>query len=146
MKLLHALVIYVGVAAFFLAVVTGVAFLVQERRLKLKDPTVLRSGAIPLEMLDRVNLWAVIVGFALFSVGMLQGVFLAQRFWKGFWEGDASVVGSIVTWAAYAVVLWLRITAGLRGRRVVFMSVMSFLLVIFTVVGVNYCVVSRHLF
>ena len=143
---LHALVIFASYVAFFVAVVTGVTFLIQERRLKRKDPAILRASTVPLELLDRVNWWAVLIGFSLFSFGMVHGLFLAKRNWGSFWSGDPKEVWSGLTLAAYALVLALRLTAGLRGRRVVFMSVMSFLLVIFTFVGVNYFVGGRHVF
>ena len=142
----HAAVIFASYAAFFLALVTGVAFLAQERRLKRKDPRVIRSNLIPIEVLDRVNRWAVIVGFLLFSLGMVEAQILAEKSWGSFWLLDPKVVFCGLTWIAYATVLWLRVTVGLRGRRVVFMSVMSFLLVMFTFVGVNYFIGGKHVF
>ena len=142
---LHAAVLFASYAAFFLAVVTGVLFLVQERWLKRKDPRVLRM-VLPLDLLDRVNLWAVLVGFALFSLGMVQGLLLARSRWGTFWNGDPKEVWSLATLLAYAAVLGFRISVGLRGRRIVFLSVVSFLLVLFTFVGVNYLVGGRHVF
>mgnify|MGYP001593864766 CR=1 FL=1 len=143
---LHALVIFASYIAFFAAVVSGVGFLVQESRLKRKDPRVLRGQGIPLELLDRTNGISVVIGFALFSVGMIQGHLLAKRNWGSYWSGDPKEIWSLLTWAAYAAVLGLRLTAGLKGRRVVFMSVMSFLLVMFTFVGVNYLMGGKHVF
>ncbi|MBI3616235.1 MAG: cytochrome c biogenesis protein CcsA [Candidatus Omnitrophica bacterium] len=142
---LHAAVLFASYAAFFVAVVTGVLFLVQERRLKRKDPRVLQA-VLPLELLDRVNLWSVLVGFALFSFGMIQGFLLARTRWGAFWTGDPKEVWSLATLAAYAAVLGFRASVGLRGRRIVFLSVVSFLLVLFTFVGVNYFIGGRHVF
>lgn len=142
----HAALLYASYAAFFLALVTGLLFLAQERALKRKGPRVLQAPVLPLDWLDHVNLVAVVAGFALFSIGMLQGSRLARLEWGSYFNGDPKEMWSLVTWVAYAAVLGLRLTAGLRGRRVVFMSVMSFLLVIFTFVGVNYLVGGRHVF
>ena len=143
---LHAVVIFASYAAFFLAVLTGVLFLVQERRLKRKDSRILNSLTVPLDLLDQVNLWAVVAGFGLFSFGILRGVFLAKANWGAFWTWDPKEIASGVTWLAYAVVLVLRATVGLKGHRVVLLSVMSFLLVMFTFIGVNYFVGGRHVF
>jgi len=142
----HALVIFTSYVAFFMALMTGVVFLVQERRLKRKDPRILSAPTVPLELLDRLNLCAVVTGFSLFTIGMLQGSHLARVEWGSYFSGDPKEFWSLVTWVAYALVLGLRLTAGLKGRRVIFMSVMSFLLVIFTFVGVNYLVGGRHVF
>ncbi len=141
----HIGIIFLSFTAFFVAVVTGLLFLMQEGWLKRKDPRVLRCDMVPLEVLDRVNLWAVVIGFSLFSIGMIQALFLARAQWGSFWNADPMEVFSLITWGAYAFVLLLRLTAGLRGRRVVFMSVMSFLLVMFTCVGVNF-ITTRHVF
>ena len=142
----HAAIIFISYAAFLVAVLTGIAFLIQERWLKRKDSRVLSSPMISLEMLDQMNRWAVGIGFALFSFGVAQGLFLARANWGASWTWDPKEVWSLLTWAAYAVVLALRATVGLRGRRVVWMSVMSFVLVMFTFVGVNYFIGGRHVF
>ena len=142
----HAAIIFISYAAFLVAVLTGIAFLIQERWLKRKDSRVLSSPMISLEMLDQMNRWAVGIGFAFFSFGVVEGLFLARRNWGASWTWDPKEVWSLLTWAAYAVVLALRATVGLRGRRVVWMSVMSFVLVMFTFVGVNYFIGGRHVF
>ena len=142
----HALILFASYGAFFLALLTGLLFLVQERRIKRKDPRILQAHLLPLEFLDRVNLYAVVAGFSLFSFGMLQGSRLARLEWGSYFNGDPKELWSLITWAAYAAVLVLRLSRGLRGRRVVFMSVLSFALVLFTFVGVNHLVASRHAF
>ncbi len=143
---LHAGILFFSYAAFFLAVVSGLAFLIQEYRLKRKDPRFLNSMTLPLELLDRVNLYAVVAGFGLFTFGMVGGHLLARKEWGSFFSADPKVMSSLFTWAVYAMVLTLRLTVGLRGRRVVFMSVLSFGMVLFTFAGVNYWLGGRHVF
>ena len=143
---LHALIIFASYGAFFLALLTGMLFLLQERRIKRKDPCVLRAPLLPLELLDRVNLYAVVAGFTLFSIGMLQGSRLARLEWGAYFSGDPKELWSLITWAAYGVVLGLRLTRGLRGRRVVFLSVLSFALVLVTFIGAGHLMGSRHAF
>lgn len=143
----HAFIIFTSYAAFALALLTGVLFLAQESRLKRKDPTLLASRVVPLEMLDRINLYAVVAGFTLFSAGMLTGSRLARLEWGSYFNGDPKELWSLITWGAYAAVLALRLTRmASRGRRVVFLSVMSFALLAFTFLGVNYFTGTRHAF
>ena len=142
----HATVFFLSYLAFFVAVVSGLLFLVEEEGLKRKDPRILRSKAISLEALDRANLWAVVIGFSLFSAGMFEGHLLARTNWGAFWTGDPKEIWSLLTWGAYASLLGLRVTLGLRGRRLVILSLMSFLLVMFTFVGVNYWIGGKHVF
>lgn len=142
---IHATVLLASYLAFSLAVFSGVAFLVQERRLKRKDPALLRAPTLPLEVLDRLNWLGVVVGFILFSFGMIQGYLLARREWGAYFTGDPIEIWAELTWAAYAAVLALRLTVGLKGRRVVWLSVASFGLVLFTVVGVQFFIGTRHM-
>lgn len=142
----HAFILFASTAAFALALLTGVLFLAQESRLKRKDPTLLASRVVPLELLDRINLYAVVAGFTLFSAGMLTGSRLARLEWGAYFNGDPKELWSLITWGAYAAVLALRLTRGLRGRRVVFLSVMSFALLAFTFFGVNVLTGTRHTF
>jgi ABC-type transport system involved in cytochrome c biogenesis permease subunit len=142
----HAVILFASYLAFFIAVITGIAFLIQEGGLKRKDPNVLNGQAIPLELLDRVNWLAVTIGFFLFSFGVIQGHLLARWEWGTYFSGDPKELSSLVTWLAYALVLVLRWRMGLKGRRVVFLSVMAFAFVLFTFVGVNWILGSRHTF
>lgn len=146
MILSHAAVIFIGYFAFFLAVLTGFLFLIQERRLKRKDPTILSSRWVSLETLDRANLICLTVGFALFSIGTVEGFFLARTRWGSYFTADPKELWTLLTWGAYAWMLGLRLTRGFRGRRMIWMSLMSFLLVLFTFVGVNAWGGSRHVF
>lgn len=143
---LHATVLFTSYLAFFVALISGLLFLVQERGLKRKDPRLLSIRAAPLEALDRVNLFSLMVGFTLFTLGTFQGLLLARSNWGAYFTADPKEIWSGLTWGAYATLLLLRLTRGFRGRRMIFLSVMSFLLVIFTFLGVNYWVGSRHVF
>lgn len=143
----HAFILFASYAAFALALLTGVLFLAQESRLKRKDPTLLVSHVVPLELLDRINLYAVVAGFTLFSAGMLTGSRLARAEWGAYFNGDPKELWSLITWGAYLGVLALRLTRmASRGRRVVFLSVISFALLVFTFLGVNYFTGTRHAF
>ena len=142
----HAVIIFVSYAAFLLAVASGLLFLVQERLLKRKDPRILQASVLPLELLDRVNLFSVVVGFLLFTFGMVQGTVLARREWGAYFTADRKELASFLTWAAYAAVLGLRWRMGLRGRRVVMVSIVSFGLVLFTFIGVQSWFGGKHVF
>lgn len=141
---LHAAIFFASYAAFLAAVLTGVLYLVQERGLKRKDPAVLSRQWIPLEMLDRFNGLAVVGGFALYSFGLIQGYWLTRSEWGAFVAGDPVEIASYLAWAAYAAVLLLRLTVGLKGRRVILLSVMAFGFVVLTGLTIVFCVGSRH--
>ena len=141
---IHAALLFLSYAAFFVALISGIAFLNQEQRLKHKDPRLMRGGLLSLEAWDKINWTSVVAGFALFSVGIIQSLALAHREWGSFFNADPIELCALGTWAAYAIVLVLRLKVGLKGRRVVFLSVMAFGLVLFTLVGLSYMSGTRH--
>ncbi len=129
-------------AAFLLACVSAVAYLWQERRLKAKDPRLVVETAPSLEALDRLNYWAVVAGFLLFTAGVALGMRLAIRTWDALW--DPKFLVALATWGLYATLVYLRATSTLRGRRVALLSLLGFLLVVFLFIGVNFFLPSRH--
>ncbi len=129
-------------AAFLLACVSAVVYLWQERKLKRKDPRLIQQSAPSLEALDRLNYMAVVVGFVFFTVGVGLGLRLAIGAWDRVW--DAKLLSAGTTWVLYAVLVYVRATSTLRGRRVALLSVLGFLLVVFFFVGVTFVLPSRH--
>lgn len=140
----HMALALAGYAAFMAAGVSGLAYLSQERQLKRKNPAFLRRSVSSLETLDRVNLWALWAGFVLFTLGVLNGVWLARGGRVGW--GDPKTIFALATWAAYAVLLLVRTTTISRGPKVAALSVLCLLLVGFTFIGVNYLLETQHVF
>lgn len=132
-----------GDAAFVAAGASGLAYLSCERRLKAKDPAFLRAGGSSLETLDRLNLWALWLGFILFTLGLLDGLRLArlpagQAGGGQIGIGDPKTVFTLATWGAYAALLGVRTTTIARGPKVAALSVACLALVGLTFVGAKY--------
>ena len=138
---LHVGLALAGDAAFLLAGASGAIYLYQERQLKAKNPNCLRGGGSSLETLDRLNLTALWIGFVLFTLGVLDGAWLARG--RLGWS-DPKTVFTVATWGVYAVLLGVRTTALSRGPKVAAISILGVLLVGFTFVGVNTLLRSRH--
>ncbi len=141
---LHAAILFLSYAAFFVALISGIAFLKQEQRLKHKDPKLVGARILPLEAWDRINWTSVVAGFILYSIGMVQSLGLAHKEWGAFFNADPVELCALGTWVSYAAVLVLRLKVGLKGRRVIFLSVMSFGLVLFTLFALSYMSGTRH--
>lgn len=141
--LLHIGLALAGDAAFLAAGASGAVYLYQERQLKAKNPAFLRRGSSSLETLDRMNLAALWIGFVLFTLGVLDGAWLARG--RLGWT-DPKTVFTLATWGVYAVLLGVRTTALSRGPKIAAMSVLGVLLVGFTFIGVNTLLQSRHAF
>jgi HemX protein len=92
----HVIAATAGIALFALACAFGVMYLLQERELKQKRFGPLLTRLPSLHAMDRTNSLLVAVGFAVFTVALVSGSFLARSAWCSAWEWDGQQVASLV--------------------------------------------------
>lgn len=144
MLLLHTGSTLLSYAMFLVASVSGALFLVQERQIKRRRMGVLFHRLPPLDQLERVNVWAIGVGFALLTLGLGGGLFQSRLRAGDWWTGGALEILSATMWGCY-LVLWLaRLRQTMRGRRVAWLSVGMFCVVLATFIGVGTHVAFWH--
>jgi len=120
----HISIAILGLAAFAVAAGVAVMYLVMERQVKAKQFGLLFARLPPLQMLDEINRWLVLVGFIALSVTVATGALFAPL---GF---DAKVVVSLVGWGVFAALLNARYFAGWRGKRAAFLTISGFCMVL----------------
>jgi ABC-type uncharacterized transport system permease subunit len=141
---MHIFCALISYGAFLIAFISGLLFLIQEHQLKGKQMGSLFYRLPSLEQLDRLNLWAVAVGFVLFSVAVLCGMVVVYQLFGQWWTGDSKQVLSVGLWGWYLVLWLVRARSTLRGRRVALLSILGFSFVLFTFVGSRVVVQSGH--
>ncbi len=111
----HVAAAILGTAAFVLALVLSVLYLVQARQLKRKRFHPWLRRLPPLEQLDGLGLRVVVVGFALYSLSIVLGTFRAWQ--QVALHFDPRILFALGTWAVYALMLQGRVTAGWQGMK-----------------------------
>jgi cytochrome c-type biogenesis protein CcsB len=144
--LIHVGTIFIGNGAFAVAFLAGIMVLIQERQIKSKHFGLFYHRLPSLEVLDSLNYNCLILGFPLLTLGMLSGAIFAQYTLGTFWRWDPKEVWSLITWLIYAVLLHGRLVAGWRGRRSAMISIVGFLVLTFSFLGVNFFVKGYHSF
>ena len=144
MVLIHLTCSLLSYAAFLIAFVAGVLFLVQERQLKQKHLGMLFHQLPSLNLLDRANFLAIGMGFALLSIGLACGLVGARAWYGRWWSWDPKECLTALLWIAYLVLWLVRLRSTLRGRRVALLSILGFALVLFTFIGVTRLLPSWH--
>ncbi len=136
----HVVTSFLGYAAF--AISFGVS-LVYLYVIKKKNQT--QDSLLPnQETLEDINYKAIVVGFLLFTLGVLTGAVWANYAWGTYWSWDPKETWSLITWIVYAILLHARYTGRLVGRRMAFISIAGFVAVVFTYWGVNYLLSGLH--
>lgn len=123
----------VGVSVGFVA---SVMYLVQAWRLQAKMPPGQGLRLLSLERLETMNRRALNLAFPLLTAGLLSGLALMEGLHG--WT-DPKVIGVALLWLLFAVLLYLRYGAHLRGRRLALLTILAFALLVITLVAP-----SRH--
>jgi ABC-type uncharacterized transport system permease subunit len=130
----HHLTSFGGAVFFAIAAAGGLMYVMASDRLRNKKPAVRYLGS--LERLERLNMNAVTIGFALLTVGIITGAIemVHQKMPTSTWK----VVLAGCVWVIYAVVLHAPINPVFRGRRAAALSVLGFVLMIGVLVAVQF--------
>jgi ABC-type uncharacterized transport system permease subunit len=135
----HISALLAAYAGLGFSLLASVLYLVQERRLKSKlKPNQDSWGAPldwlpPLDTLERIAHAMLLFGFPCMTVGLILGAVLVQETSLGAsYFLDPKVIASFAMWGVYVLLLFLRRTAGLRGRKAAYLSgaVLAFMLAV----------------
>jgi ABC-type uncharacterized transport system permease subunit len=133
MLTLHIGANVLGLVAFALAFVAGLAYMVQESLLRRRQLTGVFQRLPSLGVLDTIGLRSVLTGFPLLTFGMVTGTFwLLRADGSQFYVSQAL---GLVAWAIYAGVIVLRVAAGWQGRKAAVGTMMGFLFTLLVLVG-----------
>jgi ABC-type uncharacterized transport system permease subunit len=145
----HIAFLLAAYASLAFSMVASFLYLVQERRLKshlvlaghpnprsqnrdLGQPRPIfgREFLPPLDTLERIAHATLLFGFPCMTLGLLVGSLLAQESVGPAYFFDAKVLLSFAMWVLYVVLLYIRRSAGLRGRRAAYLSSGVFLVIL----------------
>ncbi len=143
---IHTILAFLGDAAFAMACGIGIMYLIQERNVKSRRLSTLFQKLPSLQTLDEINYHLITLGFPLLTLAMITGVIWANSAWGTYWRWDPKEVWSLITWIIYALVLHLRLTVGWRGKKAAILSIIGFIIVIFTFFGVTLILKGQHVF
>ena len=118
--IVHVFFALAGVIAFTTAGVTAALYLRQATLLKRKQLDKL-STLPSLGRLDQLGFRAMLIGFPLYSAGLILGS--AQALSSGLIK--ASDLIAISSWVIYGGLLQARLTAGWRGRRAAWLTLLA---------------------
>ena len=125
---LHIALLLAAYAALLVSLLASVLYLIQERRLKQKSPTI--SWLPPLETTDQIALRSLLLGLPCMTAGLLIGSLIAQATVGSTYFRYPKILLAFAMWLAYVAMIYIRRHAGLRGRRAVYLSSFVFVVVL----------------
>jgi ABC-type uncharacterized transport system permease subunit len=124
----HIALIFAAYAALVVSLLASLLYLVQERRLKSKAPSL--PWLPPLETTDQIALKSLLFGLPCMTGGLLIGSWIAQQTIGARYFLDPKILLAFAMWFAYCLMIFIRRHSGLRGRRAIYLSSFVFLVVL----------------
>jgi len=72
------------------------------------------------------------------TLALLAGIVWAEKEFYVRWQSDPKVISAFLTWGIYLLLIYLRLTAGWRGKKAALLSMAGFLSALFAFFGANY--------
>lgn len=148
---LHIGPLFASLGLLTLAAGAALLFLHMDRKIKAKTRLSDFDRGLPaLGAYDRVNSLAIVVGFPLYTIGVVSGFIWAPIAWGrddaifGTW--DPKEIFSLFQWFLYAAAFYLRVMRGWRGRKAALMILAIFCVALFSFLGVNMFMPTHHSF
>jgi len=95
--------------------------------------------------LDEISYRAIAIGFPIFTLGaLIFAMIWAHYAWGRFWAWDPKEVWALITWLFYSAYLHFRLSKGWQGKKSSWLAVIGFVIVMFTLVGVNLIISGLH--
>ncbi len=146
----HGTAIVLGGASITFATATAFLYLLGTRKLKRKEVSQV-LGKIPnIERLERLNLFGIRAGFVLITIGLISGFGLiwfrsaVLEMRLSDWLADSKSLCTIAAWVLLGVILALNRLLLLKGKSRAYMTIGSFALVLFAILGVTILGLTRH--
>jgi len=118
----HIAALLAAYAALIFSLLASLLYLTQERRLKSKRSPGFLNWLPPLDTMDQIAQKTLVLGFHCMTIGLFAGSIIAQESVGPAYFADPKIWLSFVMWGLYVVMLFIRRSAGLRGRRAAYIS------------------------
>lgn len=96
------------------------------------------------DLLDRVAYRTTLVGFPLYSIGIICGAIWAEAAWGRFWGWDPKETVSFIAWVLYAAYLHARATTYWKITTASWINIAALAVTLFNMFAINYVVSGLH--
>ncbi|MCK9273564.1 MAG: c-type cytochrome biogenesis protein CcsB [Syntrophales bacterium] len=135
----HVVSSFLAYACFAISFITSILYLIRVRagrRIERILPD--------YDVFDDLGYRITSIGFVLLSLGIITGAVWADTAWGRYWGWDPKETWSLITWMIYGAYIHARLARGWKGTSMALISIIGFIAVIFTYLGVNYILSGLH--
>jgi ABC-type transport system involved in cytochrome c biogenesis permease subunit len=153
---IHVSSLLFAYASFALACVIGITYVLLFKEIKAKHLGFFYARLPSLQVLDRMNQRAIVIGWMFLTIGMIVGAVWAAQARGGYAAGDPRVQAmslqdpkifvALVCWFVYSFELFAARRIGWGGRRAAYLSALGFAIVLLNFLPISYFLTKSHNF
>lgn len=149
---IHVSSLLFAYASFALAGVIGITYVLLFKEIKAKHLGFFYARLPSLQVLDRMNQRAIMIGWLFLTLGLIVGAI-----WASTYVGtdprvhamslqDPKIFVAVVCWAVYSFELFAARRIGWGGRRAAYLSALGFAIILLNFVPISYFLTKSHNF
>lgn len=142
---MHVSLVFLAYAGFALAAVASIFYLAQERQLKTRSTSLIFRRLPSLQTLDNLEMRTIIISQIFMTMTIATGIIRAVKDIP-LWYVDSIVISTTLSWIVYSLVLAARYVWEWRGKRVAYMSLSGFIMILFIALVIKYYPTAFHTF
>jgi ABC-type transport system involved in cytochrome c biogenesis permease subunit len=142
-------------ASFALACVIGITYVLLFKEIKAKHLGIFYARLPSLQILDRMNQRAIVIGWIFLTIGLIVGAMWipqARAYAPGIPQlqymslEDPKIFVALICWAVYSFELFAAPRIGWGGRRTAYLSALGFAIVLLNFLPISYFLTRSHNF
>jgi ABC-type uncharacterized transport system permease subunit len=142
----HVISALLGYSGITISAIYGFLYLSLYKEIKLNKFGLIFNRLPNLEILEKLSFYAAIFGFVLLSFTITIGLIWLPRAFPDFSLTDPKLVGTSIVWILYGIGILSKIFGKWRGKKVVSLSIVGFLIAIVSTMFTNFISRSFHSF
>lgn len=142
----HVFSALLGYSGITISAVYGFLYITLYKDIKLNKFGLIFDRLPSLEVLEKLSYYSAIIGFTLLSAAIVIGVIWLPQAFPDFSYADPKLISTMLVWLLYGIGILNRVSGRWRGRKLIILSIIGFLLAIFSTMLTNFLAQSFHSF
>lgn len=142
----HVISALLGFSAITISAIYGILYLMLYHEIKSNRLGVIYQRLPNLEILEEMNLTATFFGFVLLTIAIAIGFIWLPTAFEKFSYYDPKLIGTVFIWILYAVGLIANRFAHWRGKKIMWLSILGFIIAFLSMTVVNMFFSEFHKF
>jgi ABC-type uncharacterized transport system permease subunit len=142
----HVFSALVGYSGITVSAVYGFLYLTLYKDIKLNKFGLIFNRLPNLEVLEKLSYYSAVIGFIFLTFAIIIGIIWLPKAFPDFSFADPKLIGTFTVWILYGIGILSKKFGKWRGKKVVFLSIVGFIIAILSTMFTNFISSSFHSF